>query len=124
MSSNPEAISDEEVDYKTSIVFTSGDKPGDLFKALSVFALRDLDLTKIENRPIPQFIVESLDHEELFQNLFYVDFKGSLKEEAKRQKGEARAEKQKDTSHLSGTLPPAKKQCRAGGVSVLPACEY
>ena len=82
MSSNPEAISDEEVDYKTSIVFTSGDKPGDLFKALSVFALRDLDLTKIENRPIPQFIVESLDHEELFQNLFYVDFKGSLKEEA------------------------------------------
>lgn len=83
LSRDPQPIAEEAgVEYKTSIVFTAGDEPGDLFKALSVFALRDLDLTKIENRPIPAFIVDSMDSSELFQNLFYVDFKGSLREEA------------------------------------------
>ncbi|UPQ99604.1 prephenate dehydratase [Chloropicon primus] len=81
LSRDPLAIS-EDKEYKTSIVFTAGDEPGDLFKALSVFALRDIYLTKIENRPIPQFIVESMDNEDLFQNLFYVDFKGSLSDES------------------------------------------
>ncbi|KAM3228934.1 hypothetical protein ACQJBY_060078 [Aegilops geniculata] len=74
--------------FKTSIVFSLEEGPGQLFKALAVFALREINLTKyvdvkIESRPHKKRPFRVADDAfstrvKYFDYLFYVDLEASM----------------------------------------------
>ena len=57
---------------KTSIIFSTYDKPGSLYKILAIFNLYDLNLTKIESRPAKT---------NLGEYVFFVDIDGVVDDE-------------------------------------------
>ena len=57
---------------KTSVLFSTRHVPGALFRCMGVFALRDINLLKIESRPM---------RGRPWEYVFHVDFEGSPKED-------------------------------------------
>jgi prephenate dehydratase len=80
---------------KTSLVFTTGNIPGALFRALSVFALRDLSLAKIESRPL---------RGKPWEYLFYVDVLADI-EDSRMQKALGHLAELADLLKILGCYP-------------------
>jgi prephenate dehydratase len=82
---------------KTSIIFRVANKPSSLFRALAVFALRDIDLTKLESRPIEG---------RPWEYSFYLDLIGD-REEAAVSRALTHLEETAESVRILGSYPSA-----------------
>jgi len=82
-------------EWKTTVVFNLRNVPGALFRAMSVFALRDIDLGKIESRPL---------RGKPWEYHFYVDFLRHEEDDAAR-KALAHLREFADAVHVLGSYP-------------------
>jgi len=85
---------------KTSIIFSLKDRPGALYYALEEFAVRDINLTKIESRPTKQ---------EPWEYNFYLDFEGHRTAERCQEALKA-IEKKSAFLKVLGSYPRAAKE--------------
>ena len=97
------ALATPEGICKTSLVFTTRNKPGALFRSLSAFALRDLNLTKIESRPL---------RGKPWEYLFYLDFMGHIDEDVCRKALDHLAESA-DMLRVLGCYPASRSAASA-----------
>ena len=88
----------EAEEYKTSTVLTSSDKPGSLLKALQEFASLNLNLTKLESRPILG---------RPWEYKFYIDFSSDKNDKRIKELQENLADVVEDIIFL-GTYPIVK----------------
>ena len=63
---------DLRVPAKTSIVFSTNQTPGALAEALDIFKAYNINLTKLESRPVP---------DNNWEEMFYLDFEGNQSDE-------------------------------------------
>jgi prephenate dehydratase len=82
-------------EWKTSLVFTTKNTPGALFRSLSCFALRDVSLAKIESRPL---------RGKPWEYLFYLDFLAS-EDDPKAQKALGHLAELADMPRVLGSYP-------------------
>jgi chorismate mutase/prephenate dehydratase len=85
---------------KTSIVFSTKDRPGALYGALGEFARRKINLTKLESRPTRQ---------KPWQYNFYLDFEGHREDMQAREALES-LEKISIFVKVLGSYPKAKRK--------------
>ncbi len=60
---------------KSSLIYSVSDKPGALFETLRIFAQNDINIVKLESRPI---------HSRPWEYMFYVDLETDIAEESRR----------------------------------------
>jgi len=81
---------------KVSLTFTAANTPGSLFRAMACLALRDLNIIKIESRPLVG---------KPWEYRFYVDFFGSMKDTAV-QNALANLSEMTQACHVLGNYQP------------------
>jgi len=81
--------------WKTSLMLRLPDKPGALFRALGAFAMLDIDLSKIESRPVEG---------RPWEYAFYVDVIGR-RSEAPLERAISNLEEMADELHVLGSYP-------------------
>jgi len=86
-------------DDKTSVIFSTKHVPGALYSALKEFAVRNINLTKIESRPTKQ---------KPWEYNFYLDFEGHRNEKRCRETLEA-LEKSSAFMKVLGSYPKASE---------------